>query len=722
MKDIKELTIRIGRYTENIYKYVITFCALCIITLLIFYNAAMTSYLVKWEVTYYVADSVMLNVISVLILVSVILYIRKSNLYTHLQNIVAVDEKYKKIKNATLLIIFFICVFWVVSTQFIPGVDEGEILQMISDYSQKNYDMFAHGGYLDRYHHNIGLFWYEYCMSLIFGTKNYIVYELVNSFAITMLYKQLSEIGGELGLGRIGQLAINMVGIIFLPVILYAVMIYGNIIGVALSVTAVKYELQFFKNLDIKKALICSICISMAVCFKSTVLIYFLAIVFFALMKCITIRKKEIILMLVFLIVGFKIQSTVPVFIAEKATGYELDSPVSFWIWTAMGLQESELAPGWWNGYEQNSYWENGSDIFLQKQAAIESVKNSVEKFVDDPKYAFKYFSRKISSTWANPSFQCFATVRNGSNIEYPKWVRGMLSYRGQRIIMFFLNPMVFCILFGALFELILGHGKKSYLNSLILPMILIGGFAFLIFWETKARYALLFFVPLIPFAVMGYSTLIDGMLKVNKSIVKSEVLNCINKERHKLFLCLIIIVACFVGYGGNRRTILVENTDDYYTYLEGEEWRNINNLNDYLQKIDKKNYSAFFAVKDIQGFCLTEEHIRNMKKLGFNQTDLLLEHAYHNFIGVIHNGNVIYEYVGDDELSEYEDMIEAFNIKVQSGTLESGDIASIMLNGTEYAVNGRGINIVIFDNDRQRVLDSVAFDTHISEIPCSRN
>ena len=39
--------------------------------------------------------------------------------------------------------------------------------------------------------------------------------------------------------------------------------------------------------------------------------------------------------------------------------------------------------------------------------------------------------------------------------------------------------------------------------------------------------------------------------------------------------------------------------------------------------------------------------------------------------------------------------------------------MCSILINGKEYAVNSRGLNIVVYDNINKCVVDSICFDTH---------
>lgn len=57
----------------------------------------------------------------------------------------------------------------------------------------------------------------------------------------------------------------------------------------------------------------------------------------------------------------------------------------------------------------------------------------------------------------------------------------------------------------------------------------------------------------------------------------------------------------------------------------------------------------------------------------------------------------------------------------MESATLETGNMSVINIGFGHYCVYDRGLNIVVYDNKAERVIDSVAFDTHVAEMPCSR-
>lgn len=150
--------------------------------------------------------------------------------------------------------------------------------------------------------------------------------------------------------------------------------------------------------------------------------------------------------------------------------------------------------------------------------------------------------------------------------------------------------------------------------------------------------------------------------------------------------------------------------TTDFSTYL------------DKLIALDKNEYTVYIAEKDIQGYQLTQEMTDKLKELGFDRADTLLEHVYHSFIGVIANGRMIYQQIGqDDEPGHYEGRINGQDVSIDSMTLKGGNTASIKLGVIEYAKNTRGLNFVVVDNKEGKILDSVAFDTHVPEMTCTR-
>lgn len=151
---------------------------------------------------------------------------------------------------------------------------------------------------------------------------------------------------------------------------------------------------------------------------------------------------------------------------------------------------------------------------------------------------------------------------------------------------------------------------------------------------------------------------------------------------------------------------------------------RRIENINEYFDYLLGKNCTVFIAVQDIPGFYLMPETIDRMKLLGFDdRIDVLLQKEYHSFIGVVANGQIVTEQIGGDEyISYYEEGQAGLDqIWMESGTWNNGNCAVININDGYYSVHGRGFNVVVKDNEANRIIDSVAFDTHSEQLLCTR-
>jgi hypothetical protein len=130
-------------------------------------------------------------------------------------------------------------------------------------------------------------------------------------------------------------------------------------------------------------------------------------------------------------------------------------------------------------------------------------------------------------------------------------------------------------------------------------------------------------------------------------------------------------------------------------------------------------------AVRDTAGACLTDEIADAIKALGF-AADLSFEKGlkkqyHHTYIGVIDRGQVICETLSKQrEPSYYTATRDGILYEVVSKAY-IGNVASIKIDGVDYATNRRGLNIAVFDPIAKTLIDSVCFDTHASTLYCSR-
>lgn len=160
-------------------------------------------------------------------------------------------------------------------------------------------------------------------------------------------------------------------------------------------------------------------------------------------------------------------------------------------------------------------------------------------------------------------------------------------------------------------------------------------------------------------------------------------------------------------------------------TNLYLQESINISDISDihtYLLVLKKYSYRyiIFISVKDTPGFWINEIIANEINRLGI-KTNLANQH-WHGYLGVICNGEVLLDKLGDmnENLEEYLDVL-GLPIHLVSKCYNTGNISEISICGINYSVNNRGLNFVVWDTKERRVIDSVCYDTHKESVPCSR-
>jgi len=130
--------------------------------------------------------------------------------------------------------------------------------------------------------------------------------------------------------------------------------------------------------------------------------------------------------------------------------------------------------------------------------------------------------------------------------------------------------------------------------------------------------------------------------------------------------------------------------------------------------------YMIIFSVKDTPGNCITEDIAAEIMGLGFKES--LHDKLQHGYIGIIDAGSLVYEDLSEGVEAIYLVMkYQGIALSVTSKSWKDGNQSEIKLDGYEYSVNRRGLNIVVYDTASRTLIDSVCFDAHVPAFTCSR-
>ncbi|MCR4990470.1 MAG: hypothetical protein K6A38_06390 [Lachnospiraceae bacterium] len=380
--------------------------------------------------------------------------------------------------------------------------------------------------YIGTYNNQLGLVFWEYLIMKIAGTRNVIIFQILNSVFIMLVYKEISEIASLFGMNRVSQLVILLSGLVFCPMILYSTFVYGTIPGLALSLLAIKGLILFFDGGKWYKALIYSLFWIPAIGVKENYLIFLIGAVIYFVIE--SIRRRSFIKLWypVVIIILCILSSFATKAYIEHKIGFKISPGLSSWSFVAMGLDENNAcAYGWFNSYNVSSYVDSGYDAEVQKVAAKKKIEESKHRFSEDHAFRNSFFLQKTVSQWNEPTFEGFWINQTRPNLNVlPKWASKLKNDSVIHPIRLLLDYFLFFVYFGTLL-FVLFCPKKKLFRYLIFPIIFIGGFLFHTIWEAKSQYTFPYFMLLIPYAIMGIQrTLLVAEKTISEYKKKNEI------------------------------------------------------------------------------------------------------------------------------------------------------------------------------------------------------
>ncbi len=189
--------------------------------------------------------------------------------------------------------------------------------------------------------------------------------------------------------------------------------------------------------------------------------------------------------------------------------------------WLAMGLNESSIAPGWYNGsYTVTNFHAHNMDPDAAADASVEVIKERLKLFSSDPQYASDFFAKKITSQWNEPTYQSLWTNQvRGRYGEMGKLATFALV-DGEARVKSFMDGYVELIFALTALAAIFLIGKRE-IDHALLPTVILGGFIYHALFEAKSQYAIVYLVLMLPLAAYAIEELyirVSALIKEKKS------------------------------------------------------------------------------------------------------------------------------------------------------------------------------------------------------------
>lgn len=399
---------------------------------------------------------------------------------------------------------------WLIVSHPVPTADQAKVIDCAADFARGEYYYLSYGKYLQICPQQLGYVAYLEVLSRIFGPSPYRVIGCVNVCFICLEFYMLYKITR---LVFDNKKITNLVLLLlfgFVPYLCFSTFIYGDVLGAPLALAAVYGYIRFMKGKKVFYGILAVFCLGASVLMKQNNLIVVVAVSLYLLLKGLEQKQyKACFLLLALSLLTVSAFDRAVKKQYEVRSGYEMQGGASPLMYIAMGMQEGEMAEGWYNGYILNSFWDCGEDFQKSADAAALDIRGSIDNFIRHPAYALRFYYRKIVSQWDNPTYECLWISHFEKVHSAPLSAIVQSIYEGKlhRFFLNFTNEYQWLLFAGACTG-IAAHRKKYTLEQLFLALIVLGGFFFHILWEAKSRYVLFYAILMVPYAAVGYRQL----------------------------------------------------------------------------------------------------------------------------------------------------------------------------------------------------------------------
>ena len=418
-------------------------------------------------------------------------------------------------------------VIWIYSVTSVPAADSANLFEAATNSANDDYSKFFNnsGFYFSEYYngHNyfhffpfqLGFVFFSEIVYRIFGTDSSMPVQIINVLSLASAYFALAR----------------MLAVCFQPVFL-CTFVYGNIIGMSTAVWACLFLIKYFQTNRWVWIIPAACLLMLSTIVKYNNLIYLVAFVIMLILHAVKNKKWQSLafaLAMCILCVG---SSKLIIMSYEARANTQFESGLTQTMYFDLGLQESPMAPGWYTKTAVNDYMKGGFDAERGNAVAQTSIDRRLEEMSDDLGYAFDFFGKKILSQWNEPSYESIwiSQVKQHSH-ELSDLAKDIYNngFWGQLFALHFNFYMQILFVLFALGIYLLFIDRKTNIETVLLPLVLLGAFGYHLLFEAKSQYACTYIPLLVPTAAYAMNKILfSDYAKIRQLVEK------INKKHSK--------------------------------------------------------------------------------------------------------------------------------------------------------------------------------------------
>ena len=400
---------------------------------------------------------------------------------------------------------------FVLSVGLLPRADSALVIEAAKRFAAGDFSPLE-GEYFSRVSYQLGICLpLEGLARLLPGLDLNLLMQALNCVISAALMALLCGLAGGLSGDARTSGAAALLYLAFVPMLLFNMFVYGVLPMLLLCVLAMRCFARCARTGERRFGVLYALLIGAAAALKPNAMIVMLALLICAAVHALQ-RKDGFLLLCAALSVALCMALPAGVIrLYELRAGVTLAPDTGMLLRLAMGMQDSMIAAGWYNGVIEE-YWPLSVTPEMEKAAALEMLAARLREFAADPAGAWAFFKEKCLTQWAEPSYDILwygavcgksgrfnglahAIFRDGSP------VRALLA--GYMNI--FQQAAYVLALIGTC-----GMIKEKRIEAvqLMLPVTVLGGFLYHMLFEAKSQYIYPYMLLLLPLAAAGMDLL----------------------------------------------------------------------------------------------------------------------------------------------------------------------------------------------------------------------
>ena len=333
---------------------------------------------------------------------------------------------------------------------------------------------------------------------------------LLNLGSAAVMAALCAELTGK---RRMGRMTLVM-SLLFLPLFLFPVFVYGTVPMVFFSLCALFCFARYLRTRKTMYGLLWPVLMAAAYLLKPNAAVPMIAMVICAVLDVMRSRDWKILLFAALSAVLSVTVLRLVILQYELRGGMKLTEDLSYLARLVMGLKDGGGAAGWYNSYT-DKFLPLDVTAQMERDMALADLKEVLAAFAAEPGSLFVFLREKLLSQWLEPTNGCLWYGNlNGQHgplagLAAPVYTQGSGLRAALEGYMNVFQQALYALSCAGVLHLL---RRKADAGNLALPLILLGGVLYHLIFEAKSQYSYMYVLLLTPLAVQGLAALSDAI------------------------------------------------------------------------------------------------------------------------------------------------------------------------------------------------------------------